>query len=179
MGRKNRRNRNEYRKGLNFNPTKYVAPTIRRVYVGRTPKRGDIWFADLGRHPETSVQGGCRPVLIVSNDIGNYHAETINVLPITKHMKKPDLPCHTMIAPTDLFDMNQYFELSMILAEQITTIDKSQLRNYVGRVEDRGVLERISTSVSGQLGLIPDSRMIQDKEESGQVQTDRTEDENG
>ena len=154
MGRKNRRNKREYYTGLNFNPRKYVTPTAtHKTHLTRIPKRGDIWFANLGSHPGTSVQGGCRPVVIVSNDIGNYHAETLNVLPVTRHMKKPDLPCHTEIDPAFISDLHQSFDLSMILAEQITTIDKSQLRNYVGRIEDEGILNRISTSINGQLGL--------------------------
>ena len=176
MGRKNRRRKIEYRRRLGFNPAKYVTPvasistSVRRSantdyggqpdyrdrhpdYGGRPPKRGDIWFADLGYRPGTSVQGGCRPVLIVSNDIGNYYGQTMNVLPITRHMKKPDLPCHTELDPAVLSDRHQTMDTSMILAEQITTISKLQLRSYVGRIEDADLLNRINTSIRGQLAL--------------------------
>ncbi len=153
MGRKNRRNRKEYHAGLNINPAKYVTPISRKGYVGRTPKRGDVWFADLGWHLGTSVIAGCRPVLIVSNDIRNIHAETLNILPITSRMKKLYLSCHMEIDLAFISDLQQNCDISMILAEQITTIDKSQLRNYVGRVEDRDLMESIDTLICRQLGL--------------------------
>ena len=167
MGRKNRRKRTEYQTGFRFDLRKYMGSanrnySVRNAYnaritgitrIARTPKRGDIWFADLGSHPGTSVQGGCRPVLVVSNDIGNNHAETINVLPLTKHLKKPELPCHTQISPEDLADLHQFFDDSMILAEQITTISKLQLRNYVGRVENLEAMSRINTIINRQLDL--------------------------
>ncbi len=93
----------------------------------RAPHRGDIWFADLGCHPGTSIQAGCRPVLIVSNDIGNTYAGTLNVLPMTRHLKKPELPCHKELNPEAVGDLKQELNASMILAEQITTISKLQL----------------------------------------------------
>ena len=156
MGRKNRRKSTEYHKGLGFNPKKYLNTAIyksHKNHIIRKPKRGDIWFAELEPHHGTSVQGGCRPVLIVSNDIGNYHAETINVLPATKHMKKPDLPCHTQISLGELTDLHHHFDYSMLLAEQITTISKSQLRNYVGKVDDADAMRRINTIINRQLDL--------------------------
>lgn len=116
------------------------------------PHRGDIWFADLGCHPGTSIQAGCRPVFIVSNDIGNIHAETLNVLPMTRHLKKLGLPCHVELNPGVVKDARQEMESSMILAEQVTTISKLQLRNYVGRVEDTELLAAIEQAICEQLG---------------------------
>ena len=121
--------------------------------VQRTPHRGDIWFAELGDHTGTSVQGGCRPVLIISNDTANIHAETVNVLPMTRHLKKPNLPCHTLMGSAFVADTRQRIDDSMILAEQITTIGKSQLRNYAGHVEDTDLLARINHTIFAQLGL--------------------------
>ena len=92
-------------------------------------------------------------MLIVSNDIGNTHAETINVLPMTRHLKRPELPCHTELSPEGVDDKHQFFDPSMILAEQITTISKVQLRSYVGRVKDPTILESINHSMSVQLEL--------------------------
>lgn len=161
MGRKNKRKKTEYRTRLGFNPWKYITPTElypeprRYRNTRRTPQRGDIWFADLDPHAGTSVQGGCRPVLVISNDIGNTYAETLNVLPMTRQLKKPDLPCHTELDPEIITDKHQMMDNSMILAEQITTISKDQLRNYVGRVEDRSLLDSVDNAVSVQLGLIP------------------------
>ena len=161
MGRKNKRKRTEYRSRLGFNPWKYIAPTttyapVRRYRnTNRTPQRGDIWFADLEPHAGTSVQGGCRPVLIVSNDVGNTYAETLNVLPMTRQLKKPDLPCHTELNPDAISDRHQTMDNSMILAEQITTISKDQLRNYVGRIDEKNLIADVDHAVSVQLGLIP------------------------
>lgn len=165
MGRKNKRKRSEYRDWLGFNPRKYVRyseghdrkadrAVNATVNTGtKMPRRGDIWFAELGDHPGTSVQGGCRPVIIVSNDIGNERAEAINVLPMTRHLKRADLPCHTELAPENVDDRQQVFDPSMILAEQITTISKTQLRSYVGRVKNPDILESINHSVAVQLEL--------------------------
>ena len=91
--------------------------------------------------------------MVISNDVGNAYAETINVLPMTRHMKKPNLPCHTQIQPEQVSDAHQTLDASMILAEQITTISKTQLRNYAGKVDDRGFMEIIDRAVSQQLGL--------------------------
>lgn len=166
MGRKNKRKRTEYRDRLGFNPRKYITAggsvghassanthSIRTVQSNKSPHRGEIWFADLGDHPGTSVQDGCRPVLVVSNDIGNDHADTINVLPMTGHLKKPNLPCHTALRPEQVSDPHQTLNESMILAEQVTTISKAQLSNYVGRVNDAGLLSQIDHTICLQLGL--------------------------
>ena len=160
MSRKNKRKRTEYRDRLGFNPWKYIGATpekknSRPAAPIRIPQRGDIWFADLGFHAGTSVQGGCRPVLIISNDMGNTHAETVNVLPMTRQMKKPGLPCHTELAPDSVSDKHQILDASMVLAEQITTIGKDQVRSYVGRIQDKALLKAVNHAVSVQLGLIP------------------------
>lgn len=177
MGRKNRRSKIEYRDRLGFNPRKYIQSsksnpqksqmkqmkqmkwetaeqTTYRPY--RIPYRGEVWFAELGFHPGTSVQDGCRPVLVISNDKGNHHANTIVVLPMTSHLKKSDLPSHVELLQKDLTksDLNRPLEPSMILAEQITTIAKSALRNYVGKVEAADKLAEIDDAVKTQLGIV-------------------------
>ena len=169
MGRKNKRRKAEYRSHLGFNPWKYITPAPshaeprRYRNTSRTPQRGDIWFAELEPHAGTSVQGGCRPVMIVSNDVGNTYAETLNVLPMTRQLKKPNLPCHTALNPEIITDKYQLMDQSMILAEQITTISKDQLRNYVGKVEDRTLLDAIDHAVSVQLGLAPISLHVAER----------------
>ena len=165
MGRKNKRKRNEYRDRLGFNPRKYVRysadhdrkddrPWSAPINIGmKIPKRGDIWFADLGFHPGTSVQDGCRPVLIISNDIGNRFSDTINVLPMTRHLKRQDLPCHTQIDPESIGDRRQPLETSMVLVEQVTTISKSVLKHYAGHVSDKAMEELIDQTLKRQFGL--------------------------
>ncbi len=158
MARKNRRIKNEYRNGLGFDPRKYITPQhTPSLYQfkedSRIPQRGEVWFADLGSHPDSSVQGGCRPVIILSNNIGNAHADTVNVVPMTRHLKKPELPCHTAITPDDITNKRQLLETSMILAEQVTTISKYALRNYVGMITDSSVMSAINAAVISQLGI--------------------------
>lgn len=63
-----------------------------------TPHRGDIWFAELREHPGTSVQEGCRPAFIVSNDMGNQHSDTLTIIPLTSKRKKRYLPTHVTVS---------------------------------------------------------------------------------
>jgi mRNA interferase MazF len=93
----------------------------------RKIKRGDIYYANL--NPVIgSEQGGTRPVLIISNDVGNKHSPTVIVTPITSRVHtKAKLPTHTLIKDFEGLDKN-----SIILFEQIRTIDKQRLRKYVG-----------------------------------------------
>lgn len=91
-------------------------------------KRGDIFYADL--NPTVgSEQGGIRPVLVVQNDIGNMHSPTIVVLPISS-AKKPNLPVHAKVDKSELLR-----EGSIVLGEQIRTIDKCRLKSYVGSLD--------------------------------------------
>ncbi|MBR7037703.1 MAG: type II toxin-antitoxin system PemK/MazF family toxin [Oscillospiraceae bacterium] len=102
MARKNNRIKTEYQQGLGFDTRKYTtpAPITTHQVPDRTPLRGDIWFASLGMHPATSVQGGTRPVVIVSNDIGNLHAATVNVVPMTRHLKSRSCRVTHSLTPT-------------------------------------------------------------------------------
>ena len=98
----------------------------------RIIKRGDIYYAEL--NPVIgSEQGGTRPVLIISNDIGNKHSPTVIIAPITSRVHtKAKLPTHTLIKDFDGLDKN-----SIILFEQIRTIDKQRLREYLGTLDRR------------------------------------------
>ena len=172
MARKNKRAKAEYYQGLDFDPKKYttaattapsesLAPSqqvtehenIAHRHPNRTPQRGDIWFANLGSHVNTCVQDGIRPVIIISNNISNAHAETVNIVPMTRHLKKLELPCHTKIYPASVSDAQQALDLSMVLAEQLTTISKYALRSYAGHITDNSAMERIEKAVTAQLGL--------------------------
>ena len=159
MARKNNRMKTEYHRGLGFDPRKYMTSYSHQTRCesiptpDRAPKRGDIWFARLGTHPNSSVQGGTRPVIIISNDLGNEHADTVNVVPMTRHLKKPELPCHTPLSPGSITDSRQPLELSMVLAEQLTTVSKNALRYYAGHISDDEAMNRIKTAVIAQLSL--------------------------
>lgn len=158
MARKNNRLKTEYYRGFGFDPRKYITTLAKPVHhkhpdTDRTPQRGDIWFANLGSHPHSSVQGGIRPVIILSNDMGNAHADTVNIVPMTRHLKKPELPCHTHLFPDSISDIHQHLDPSMILAEQLTTVSKHALRSYAGHISDADAMNRIETAVIAQLFL--------------------------
>ena len=97
----------------------------------KTIKRGDIYYAEL--NPVIgSEQGGTRPVLIISNDIGNRHSPTVIVAAITSRVHtKAKLPTHTAIK--DFEGLNKD---SIILLEQIRTIDKKRLQEYIGMLSE-------------------------------------------
>ena len=122
----------------------------------RMPHRGEIWFADLGIGSGTSVQRGCRPVFVVSNDIGNRHAQTIAVLPMTTRLKRCEMPTHVILRQEDLAKIvpTQSLKPSMVLAEQITTISKDALRTYLGAVGEGEKMSEIDNAVKTQLALL-------------------------
>jgi mRNA interferase MazF len=92
--------------------------------------RGDIYYAYL--NPVIgSEQGSCRPVLIVQNDRGNEHSPTVIVAPLTRNLGKNPLPTHVLIPKSCGLD-----EDSLVLAEQIRTIDRSRLSNYIGYISE-------------------------------------------
>ena len=116
--------------------------------------RGDVWYADLGAHPDTSIQEGCRPVLVVSNNANNSNARTLTVIPLTARLKKLSLVTHVMVKPTKACPLEYD---SMVLTEQITIIDKSMLREKIGRL-DRSIMQQVDRAICVQLGLwMPDS----------------------
>lgn len=103
--------------------------------MDRIIKRGDIYYANL--NPVIgSEQGGTRPVLIISNDIGNKHSPTVIAAAITSRVQtKAKLPTHTIINDFEGLDKG-----SIILLEQIRTIDKKRLREYLGTLDGRFLL---------------------------------------
>ena len=93
-------------------------------------KRGDIFYADL-RPVIGSEQGGIRPVLIIQNDVGNRHSPTVICAAITSKMNKAKLPTHIELSAQD-YDMDKD---SVILLEQLRTIDKKRLKTKVCHLE--------------------------------------------
>lgn len=110
--------------------------------------RGDIFFANL--NPVIgSEQGGTRPVLILQNDIGNRFSPTTIVAAITSRIKKAKLPTHVEL------DASKYSleRDSVILLEQIRTIDKRRLKTKVAHLEDEA-MSRINEALEISLGLV-------------------------
>ncbi len=111
-------------------------------------KRGDVFFADLS--PVVgSEQGGTRPVLIIQNDIGNRFSPTVIIAAITAQIQKAKLPTHVEI------DAKKYgFERnSVILLEQLRTIDKSRLTDRITQLDEE-LMEKVDIALEISLGLL-------------------------
>ena len=110
-------------------------------------KRGDIYYADLS--PVVgSEQGGIRPVLVIQNDIGNKYSPTVIAAAITSQINKAKMPTHIGLAAKD-YGLNKD---SVILLEQIRTIDKRRLREKIGRIDD-GLMASVNNALSISFGL--------------------------
>ena len=110
-------------------------------------RRGDIFYADL-RPVIGSEQGGIRPVLIVQNDTGNKHSPTVICAAITSRMHKAKLPTHVEILAQD----NGIAKDSVILLEQVRTIDKTRLKERICHL-DGEVLKEIDKALLISLSL--------------------------
>lgn len=112
-------------------------------------RRGDIYLADLGTNVG-SEQGGCRPVLLLQNDVGNHFGPTLIVAPVTsRYWKKSKQPTHTLLE--GIQNLNSP---SVVLAEQLLTIDKMRVMKYLGKVPEDQMLA-VDRAVKISLGLEP------------------------
>ena len=110
-------------------------------------KRGDIYYADLS--PVVgSEQGGMRPVLIVQNDTGNRHSPTVIAAAITSQMGKARLPTHIQLQGQSVGLSRD----SVILLEQIRTIDKRRLKEKMGHLDD-GTMHHVDDAIHVSFGL--------------------------
>ena len=110
-------------------------------------RRGDIFIADLD--PVVgSEQGGVRPVVIVQNDRGNRFSPTVICAAMTSRLGKNDLPTHVWVASRDSGLRSD----SLVLCEQIRTLEKRRLQTRVGRVDEL-VIRRIEAALRAALGL--------------------------
>lgn len=116
-------------------------------------RRGDLFYADL--NPVVgSEQGGIRPVLVIQNDVGNHFSPTVVAAAITSRKAKNSLPTHILLenvpglAPT-----------SLLLLEQLRTIDRKRLRGYIGRISKEKMLE-VDTALAISMGIgYPNERL--------------------
>ena len=116
-------------------------------------RRGDLFYADL--NPVVgSEQGGIRPVLVIQNDVGNHFSPTVVAAAITSRKAKNSLPTHILLenvpglAPT-----------SLLLLEQLRTIDRQRLRGYIGRISKEKMLE-IDAALAISIGIgYPNERL--------------------
>jgi len=115
--------------------------------LGCTVKRGDIFYADLS--PVVgSEQGGVRPILVVQNDIGNKYSPTIIAAAITSQKDKSKLPTHIELTARDCGLPRD----SVVLLEQIRTIDKRRLKECMGTVNE-GSMSQIDHALQISFGL--------------------------
>lgn len=116
-------------------------------------RRGDLFYADL--NPVVgSEQGGIRPVLVIQNDVGNHFSPTVVAAAITSRKAKNSLPTHILLenvpglAPT-----------SLLLLEQLRTIDRKRLRGYIGRISKEKMLE-VDAALAISIGITTPSPRI-------------------
>ena len=113
----------------------------------KTICRGDLFYYDFGTRTG-SVQSGTRPVLVIQADDYNINAPTIIVAAVTGVIKKRYLPSHILLG--------QEFGLkkpSMVLLEQLQTVNKDELRDYIGTIDDEQLLRRINITLKKTFGL--------------------------
>ncbi len=117
-------------------------------------KRGEIYYADLS--PVVgSEQGGIRPVLIVQNDVGNRHSPTVIAAAITSRHEKAKLPTHIDLSAVTCGLAKD----SVVLLEQIRTIDKRRLRERMGEL-DTASMQKVNDALSISFGLHDSSNLI-------------------
>lgn len=113
-------------------------------------KRGEVYFIE--EHGSGSVQAGLRPVIVVQNDIGNHFSPTTIVCSITS-AKKPPIPTHLYIGKCA-----GLYKESTILCEQIKTVNKSDLKTYVGFISNQDTLKELDKRILISLGLSGDTQ---------------------
>ena len=110
-------------------------------------KRGDIFYADLS--PVVgSEQGGVRPVLVVQNDVGNKFSPTVIISAITSQINKAKMPTHIEITAQEYGLAKD----SVILLEQIRTIDKKRLKERIGKLDD-DLMQKVDDALTVSFGL--------------------------
>ena len=110
-------------------------------------KRGELYYADLS--PVVgSEQGGIRPVLVVQNDVGNRYSPTVIAVAVTSKLEKARLPTHIELTG-ECFGLSRN---SVILLEQIRTLDKRRLKDRIGSLPT-GVMERVDDALKISLGF--------------------------
>lgn len=114
------------------------------------PQTGQIWMANLPKHSDTSsVQWGCRPVVLVGNEISCRTSPCVCVVPCTSKLRKSRLPTHVMLK-----DIPGLPRTSLALCEQITTLDKTNLVSCLGKIENPDIREKLLRAMKIQLAMI-------------------------
>ncbi len=124
----------------------HLSDDLAMEFMRKAIRRGDLFYADL--NPVVgSEQGGIRPVLVIQNDVGNHFSPTVVAAAITSRKAKNSLPTHILLenvpglAPT-----------SLLLLEQLRTIDRKRLRGYIGRISKEKMLE-VDAALAISIGI--------------------------
>lgn len=126
---------------------------MRRMMENIIIKRGEIYYADLGKG-YGSKQGGRRPVVIIQNDIGNKFSPMVTVVPLTSRVKR-QMPTHVTIDPASCGIRNT----SIVLGEQIMTINKSQLSGCKIGMCNNDIMKKVNYAIMVQMGLVIPQRV--------------------
>lgn len=118
-------------------------------------RRGDIYWVNLGE-PKGNIQGGVRPCIVTSNDIGNKFSPIVSVAPLSTQIEKCKLPTHAFIGKDECLGLSKD---SFLMAEQIRPIDKTTLGDYIGYIMN----DRIDKAISISLGLTNTIKDIKDE----------------
>lgn len=113
-------------------------------------ERMDIVLVDFGLDFERSTIGDFRPAIVISNTEYNRHSPVMQVLPLTKKLKYVDKPYHVFV---DCLDCEDFTASGVCLVEQLTTIDRKQVRRKIARVTDKGLIKKINAAVLVQLDI--------------------------
>ena len=109
-------------------------------------RRGDLFYADL--NPVVgSEQGGIRPVLVIQNDVGNHFSPTVVAAAITSRKAKNSLPTHILLE-----NVQGLAPTSLLLLDQLRTIDRKRLRGYIGRISKEKMLE-VDAALAISIGI--------------------------
>lgn len=113
-------------------------------------KRGDIYYVDFGSNHKSYKQSGIRPAVIVSNNKNNVNAPVVTVVPLTARVwKKKYLPTHVQISTKCSVGLDKP---SMVLAEQVETLDKDRLGEKIGKITDEETMNAITVALQIQIG---------------------------
>lgn len=126
-----------------------MSAIVQSINIARKPEFGEIWSCSLPQKGG-SVQGGKRPVFILSNNLNNRYSPTINVIPLTSASKQ-NLPIHVPLKNYAGYGLKRP---STLLVEQITTIPAESLGMYIGRISDKPTLSRIYDAFNVQFPIV-------------------------
>ena len=120
------------------------------VKLNSNPKCGEIWMCNIPSK-DGSVQSGYRPVFILSNNMNNTYARTLNVIPLTTKMNKRRLPIHVELWNYQAYGLQRP---STMLIEQIATVSAENLDRCVGSISDRAILMNIVSAINIQFPIM-------------------------